>query len=76
MAITQALSMTNTHEGKHSKSGNGPTIGGLQAVGKPWFAQGHKATNVVFRIKKNSNATKSSGKASHRIKPKRHRKKK
>jgi len=68
--------MTNTHESKHSKSGNGPTLGGMQAVGKPWCSQGHPNTTIVYRIKKNSNATKSSGKAQHRIKPKRHRKKK
>lgn len=64
--------MTNTHSGKHSKGSKGPTLGGLQAVGRPWLNQGHKH-DVVYRIKKNE-ATKQSAKANHRIKPKRKKK--
>jgi len=67
MAIKRTITMTNTTSSKHSKS-NSPTLGGLQAVGRPWMAQGHKH-DVVYRLKK-SRSTKASGRASHRTKPK------
>ena len=70
--------MTNTHSSKHSKGSKGPTLAGLQAVGRPWLSQqvNKSGKETVYRLKKNANATKSSGRAKNRIKPKNHKRKK